>query len=569
MWKSKSTPSSDATPAQRLEMEMLAAVKAANADILRGYALRFDAPLDHADPDDGQTLLIKAAIHEKGLEHRVSLCRILLEKGANPDGKAKNKNAQTPLMYAASMPAYNVPVLRLLLDYGADIDALSGQGHTAISVAAYLGHESNVRFLLREGADIAVKDGQGKTATDWARDKERHKIVSIIEKSEQTRFANIERRLRSLETSLGRSSSTTPATLSSGPYAIQAEKEGVDGEGGPGEAPANYSPIPTNISSIAQIPELILMEARIEELERRVAQLMTQDFTKAPNTSAELSGLFTGIVGLENVKKQLETFLRSVKMDVQRKKEGFKTKEDKSVHMVFMGNPGTGKTTVARVVVEGLKKIGILKPTAPFLELQREDLVASYMGQTGAKVKAHFDGAKGGVIFIDEAYRLWRGEGGGGGDTGGGDYGREALEAIMAQMTSQNNSIVFIFAGYPAEMQRFLDANPGLRRRIPYVFTFDDYRPIDLAEIFIRCAAKNGFKVAPELREALPDIFEHSFSKEQRSRANGGLSERLFSYAKQDLDQNLDEEATGEQLVTIGKENVEKAVEVMNELGAL
>jgi hypothetical protein len=75
------------------------------------------------------------------------------------------------------------------------------------------------------------------------------------------------------------------------------------------------------------------------------------------------------------------------------------------------------------------------------------------MGQTGQKVKAHFDAAKGGVIFIDEAYRLWRGDGGGGSDSGGGDYGREALEAIMAKMTSQGNDIVFIFAGYPAEMQ--------------------------------------------------------------------------------------------------------------------
>lgn len=111
-----------------------------------------------------------------------------------------------------------------------------------------------------------------------------------------------------------------------------------------------------------------------------------------------------------------------------------------------------------------------------------------------------------------------------------------------------------------------MDANPGLRRRIPFVFTFDDYRPVDLAEIFIRTAAKNGFKVAPDLREALPEIFEREFTKETRSRGNGGLSERLFSYAKLDLDQKIEDGASGEVLVTIEKEHVEAAVEMMKDL---
>jgi len=179
------------------------------------------------------------------------------------------------------------------------------------------------------------------------------------------------------------------------------------------------------------------------------------------------------MIGLQNVKKFINELQAFVAIQKKRQKENLLA-EPLVLHMIFSGNPGSGKTTVARIVGRLLKELGVLQK-GHILECERADLVGEYIGHTANKTREMVRKALGGVLFIDEAYSLARG--------GDKDFGKEAIDALVKAMEDHKDNLVLILAGYRAEMERFIQTNPGLRSRFPIHINFPDYTIEELVSI--------------------------------------------------------------------------------------
>ena len=267
-----------------------------------------------------------------------------------------------------------------------------------------------------------------------------------------------------------------------------------------------------DLREIRNLGEKSILEIRekLEELEAQVVE--TGEAQKALSCGAEAEkecadagseeaprsafDRLNGLVGLENVKEQvrkISAFARMKKAMLQDGKNGISL----ALNMEFTGNPGTAKTTVARILAEIFYETGLLAD-GTVVEAGRADLVARYVGQTAEKVKAVFRKAKGRLLFIDEAYSLsenWKGS-----------YGDEAINTIVQEMENRRDDTVVIFAGYPEEMEEFFGRNPGLRSRVPFSIRFSDYSPEELLQIAGLEAEKRGFSLSPQAEEKVLDI---------------------------------------------------------------
>ena len=181
------------------------------------------------------------------------------------------------------------------------------------------------------------------------------------------------------------------------------------------------------------------------------------------------------LIGLGEIKDQIQTLTNFLKMERQRQDAGLPTTKP-SLHMAFVGNPGTGKTTVARIIADIYGALGVLEK-GHLVETDRSGLVAEYAGQTGPKTNAKIDEALDGVLFIDEAYTLID-------ESGQDQYGREAVQTLLKRMEDQRERLVVILAGYPNEMEKMIRSNPGLSSRVGTTMKFDDYHPEALCRIF-------------------------------------------------------------------------------------
>lgn len=240
-----------------------------------------------------------------------------------------------------------------------------------------------------------------------------------------------------------------------------------------------------------------------------------------PATLEELLANLDKLVGLTSVKSEIHTLVNVARVKEMRKKEGLKAART-SYHMVFVGPPGTGKTTVARLVSQIFHALGLLSK-GHLVEVDRAELVAGYVGQTAIKTDACVKEALGGVLFVDEAYSL-----AGGSDQ---DFGREAIETLLKLMEDNREDLVVIAAGYRDRMESFVESNPGLRSRFTRFIDFPDYTPDELTTIFTRLADEEGYKLDAGVGEAVRKTMFDAYVARTPTFGNGRMVRNLFEQA--------------------------------------
>lgn len=268
--------------------------------------------------------------------------------------------------------------------------------------------------------------------------------------------------------------------------------------------------------SLIEKAESIGVEKKVQQQEDT-----TSSVTAVKNEKISLEEALSrlnALVGLSTVKSKVGDWIDQIKVFKMRKERGLPV-PDMSYHLVFTGNPGTGKTTVARLMAQIYCALGILSE-GQLVEVDRSGLVAGYVGQTAVKTKDVLKKAYGGVLFIDEAYALANG--------GANDFGQEAIDTLLKEMEDKRSNLVVIVAGYDKPMEKFIKSNPGLRSRFKTFINFDDYNGSELYGIFDVTCRKNHYSVDADARFALKDYFRSLYENRNENFGNGRDVRNLF-----------------------------------------
>jgi SpoVK/Ycf46/Vps4 family AAA+-type ATPase len=231
------------------------------------------------------------------------------------------------------------------------------------------------------------------------------------------------------------------------------------------------------------------------------------------------------LIGLSEIKFKVREHAQYIQFLQLRKERGFIEKDGINVHSVFVGNPGTGKTTVAKMMGRLYKKMGLLSK-GHVHEVDRSDIVGEYIGQTAPKMKEAIESARGGVLFIDEAYALSRSP------EDNKDFGREAVEILVRELSNGTGDLAIIVAGYPKEMKTFLDSNPGLRSRFKMTFEFQDYLPQELSQIATYACIEKEISFDDDAKVLLDELITEAFRRRDRTFGNARFVYDLVDKAK-------------------------------------
>ncbi|MGM9522547.1 MAG: AAA family ATPase [Oscillospiraceae bacterium] len=263
----------------------------------------------------------------------------------------------------------------------------------------------------------------------------------------------------------------------------------------------------------------------LKEMETKEAALGSEapktEAEKSPETPdlEELLRELDSLVGLDEIKKNVRSLINLAKVRKLREEQNLPTPA-MSLHLVFMGNPGTGKTTVARLIAQLYFAIGVLSK-GQLVEVDRSGLVAGFVGQTAIKTDEAIKKALGGVLFIDEAYALTSKE-------GENDFGHEAVETILKAMEDNRDDFVVIVAGYEELMEQFISSNPGLESRFNRYFVFEDYTGEQLYEIFCSMCAKNEYRMTVEAQEFAKEFFRELYDTRDANFGNARDVRNVF-----------------------------------------
>ncbi len=364
------------------------------------------------------------------------------------------------------------------------------------------------------------------------------------------------RRLSSLVSDLfgGDAASVAPGSFGDGSGSVPGGSVNVSTTGSNGTSNGNANGV-SNAATAQSVP------AQEEE----PAPAFDFDSPEAEAKIAAILEELNKLIGLTTVKEEVNSLINIQKVGLRRKKLGMKAAEV-SKHLVFSGNPGTGKTTVARILARVYHELGILK-TDTLVEVDRAGLVAGYIGQTAIKTQEVIDKAMGGVLFIDEAYTL--------SGKGESDYGQEAIDTLLKAMEDKRDELIVIVAGYTDLMEEFLNSNPGLRSRFNKFVDFPDYTADELTRIFEFQAGKSGYKPNEEAMEWIRAHYEEVTAHFEPNFANARDVRNLFENAvtrqanrlaeAKDADEKMLAELTWEDVSGEKKPEAEPAAEAVTE----